>query len=287
MTHSDYFRRPSGQTLYAKPLPLVVAPWADDALAAVENASTGSYEFSELADDCDHEIFRQLGVAPASSDSAVGVFSMPVDTSGIDLLLERVTGLMGPNIVAITVTNVTNEPIQQARVRLTKTGDTQSLLTDGSGLARFACESGTWTVVITASGYASQLHTIAVSSDVNAPFSMVAIVVSEPAIPQLCVLRVFARHNGVTLQGAVCKARLKAINSAIDGTVLSTQITQSVTDSDGYGELQLIRASEFVDGDGLYVIEVWHGDRRFVSVTASIPNLESINLEDLIGDSGV
>ena len=93
MTHSDYFRRPSGQTLYAKPLPLVVAPWAADTIVATENASTGSYAFAGLADDRDYEIFRQLGVTPASSDTAVGAFSKPCDTSGIDILLDRVTGL--------------------------------------------------------------------------------------------------------------------------------------------------------------------------------------------------
>ena len=140
----------------------------------------------------------------------------------------------------------------------------------------------TWTVAITAAGYASQLHTLNVSDDVSVSYTLLAIAVSAPAIPQLCVLQIFARHNGVILQGAVCKARLKSINSAIDGTVLSTQITQSVTDSDGYAELQLIRASEFVDGDGQYVVEVWHGDRRFVSVTVTIPDQDSINLEDLI-----
>ncbi len=284
MSHTDYFRRPSGQILYAKPLPLVVAAWAVDTIVATENASTGSYAFTGLADDRDYEIFRQLGSAPADSDTAIGALTKPVDTSGIDLLLDRVTGLTGPLVVASTVVDELGHAVQQARVRLSKLGDTQTKLTDANGLAQFTCEAGVWNVAITATGFSSQLNTLNVSDDTQVSYTLFAIAVSVPLNPQLCAVQIFAKHNGVVLQGAVCKARLKSFNSAIDGTVLSTQITESVTDAEGYAELQLIRAAQFVDGDGQYVIEVWHEERRFVAVTVTIPDQNEVNLEDLIPD---
>lgn len=285
-TRTDYFRRPSGQTLYAKPLPLVLAPWAADALVGSENGATGSYAFTELADERSYEVFCQLSAAPEPSDVAIGMFPQPVDSPGMSVLLDRVTGLTGPYIASITIQDEVGLPIEQARVRVTKLGDTQTRFTDAAGRAEFACGPGTWSLALTAPGFASQYHSLVVTDDTQVSYTLLAITVSEPASPALCVVQVFARHNGMELEGAVCKARLKSANSAVDGAVMSTQITESVTDASGYAELQLIRLSEFVDGDGEYVIEVWHADRRIVSAAVTIPDQESINLEDLITSAG-
>lgn len=285
-TRADYFRRPSGQTLYAKPLPLVLAPWAADALAGSENGATGSYAFTELADGRSYEVFCQLGATPEPSDVAVGMFPQPVDSPGMRVLLDRVTGLTGPYIASITIQDEGGLPVEPARVRLTKLGDTQSRFTDATGLAEFACEPGTWSLAVTAPGFASQYHSLVVTDDTQVIYTLLAITVSEPASPALCVVQIFARHNSIELEGAVCKARLKSANSTVDGAVLSTQITESVTNASGYAELQLIRLSEFVDGDGEYVIEVWHADRRIVSAAVTIPDQEFINLEDLITSAG-
>lgn len=95
----------------------------------------------------------------------------------------------------------------------------------------------------------------------------------------------FPKHNGVVLQGAVCKARLKSFRFSHrrDGSV-DADHRERGTDAEGYAELQLIRAAQFVDGDGQYVIEVWHEERRFVAVTVTIPDQNEVNLEDLIPD---
>lgn len=285
-TRADYYRRPSGQTLYAKPLPLVLSPWAADAVAGAENGTTGSYAFPELADDRSYEVFRQFSEDPQSTDIAIGMFPQIVDSPGMSVLLDRVTGLTGPYIASVSVLSEEGEPIAQARVRLMKLVDTQSRFTDAAGLALFSCNPGAWSLAITAAGFASQLQSLAVTGDVQVSYTLSAIAVSAPASPALCVVQIFALHNSVVLSGAVCKARLKSVNSAIDGAVLSTQITESTTDATGYAELQLIRGSEFVVGDGEYVIEVWHADRRFVSTTVTIPDQDSINLEDLIASAG-
>lgn len=62
----------TGETYYAKPEPLVESPWADDAVAGVENGTTGSFSFGIVGGN--YAVYQQAGVSPASTDQIVGWF---------------------------------------------------------------------------------------------------------------------------------------------------------------------------------------------------------------------
>jgi hypothetical protein len=67
--YTVFVRSLSGETVYAKPLPLVASPWSTGVVAFAENGTTGSYS-ATLDDATEYEIFRQLGASPAASDAA-------------------------------------------------------------------------------------------------------------------------------------------------------------------------------------------------------------------------
>ena len=75
MSYTGYIRRATGQTVYAKPLPLTDSPWSTGVVACTENGTLGSYSTdSALADHVPYEVFEQSGGSPANTDTAFGRF---------------------------------------------------------------------------------------------------------------------------------------------------------------------------------------------------------------------
>lgn len=73
-TYTDYADDTTGNTLYAKPEPLVTSPWGTDKVVGTENGSTGSYAFT-LDSDLSYVVYRQAGASAASTDLKLGRFS--------------------------------------------------------------------------------------------------------------------------------------------------------------------------------------------------------------------
>lgn len=100
--------------------------------------------------------------------------------------------------------------------------------------------------------------------------------------PALCEVQCYVQKNGRPVEGATVRAKVNSSNSAAGGTIVSTLWDSTKTDILGYGTLGLIRASEFTDGDGQYTIEAYIGGNLIWTVTTTIPDVASVNLEDLI-----
>jgi len=78
---SEYIRAtlPTGNTYYAKPLPIDTDPtWADDVVALTESGTvTSLYESASIADPADvYAIFLQAGGSPADSDTVKALVEM-------------------------------------------------------------------------------------------------------------------------------------------------------------------------------------------------------------------
>lgn len=75
MTYAKNFAGQSGQYYYAKPAPLTVTPWADDAIVAAETGSTGTFTLTGLIPGQSYFIYERVGVSPASTDDLECVWS--------------------------------------------------------------------------------------------------------------------------------------------------------------------------------------------------------------------
>ena len=84
MAETIYASLTTGNTYYAKPAPIVAAPWATDVETMTENATVnGWYASSSIAAPADvYSIFEQAGGSPADSDTLIGGIQMNLSSAG-------------------------------------------------------------------------------------------------------------------------------------------------------------------------------------------------------------
>lgn len=111
------------------------------------------------------------------------------DTAGLDTFYgfyeDQAPGMAGsgPYVVTLTVNDGT-DPIQNAVVSLTITGQTYFATTNVSGIATFSLANGTYDIAIVAAGFQFTPTTVVVSGATAATFSMSATVIpAPPAVP--------------------------------------------------------------------------------------------------------
>lgn len=88
----------------------------------------------------------------------------------------------GARTVTVTVDNGT-DPLESARVRLTKGAETYIASTDVSGQIEFSIDDGTWTVAITLYGHTFTPTTLVVDGDETPTYSMTAATITPPTSP--------------------------------------------------------------------------------------------------------
>ena len=72
----------AGLTIYAKPLPLVAAPWADDAVSLTDPDGIGYYSADVAAPAESYAVYEQAGASPASTDGpAVATINRTVEAN--------------------------------------------------------------------------------------------------------------------------------------------------------------------------------------------------------------
>lgn len=92
----------------------------------------------------------------------------------------------GAYIVTLTVTDDSDDPVQGAVVRLSKTGEAYTATTSANGIAVFSLDAATWTVAITAGGsYTFTPTSLVVSGDTNQTYALTDNSPSPPASPSL------------------------------------------------------------------------------------------------------
>ena len=190
-------------------------------------------------------------------------------------------GGAGARTVTVTVDDGTN-PLESARVRFTKGGDTFVQNTDASGNCTFNLDDGTYAVAIVLAGYTYAGTSQVVDEDETPTYSMTALTISAPSAANLCTVQFRVKISGTAVSGAVCKAKLNGVNHASDGTVLSNQESSDTTDGSGVAELELVQQGSIVKGSGLYDIWVEIDGKPVASAKTTIPSQSTILFEDLM-----
>lgn len=274
---TEYFPWTTGKTLYAKPRPLVVAPWATDAVTGVENGTTGDYSFAVSA--VEHAVFEQAGGTPASTDLKIGTIPALVSGGG---------GGSGDHQLTVIVQDTGAVRIPGSEVSILTAGGAQTgrtVTTDSNGEAVFNLDADNYQIRTTPpAGFAvpaDQAFSIAADKSETVVCTPTTTPPS-PSDPSLCVLVCVVYLNGNPVEGAKIKARVRDENSAVDGIVVSNAFEVGVTNASGRVDLELIRQDQFTDGNGIYEIRAEHDGNAVWRVETTIPNAPTANLEDLI-----
>lgn len=214
--------------------------------------------------------------------SALGMADADLDTQ-LDAILAAAGngGGTGANSVTITVDDGTN-PLESAKVRMTKGAESYLLTTNASGVAAFSLDNGTWTVHITLPLYTFTATTLVVDGTETQTYSMTAQTITAPSAPDTCTVQFRVFLSGVPVQGAVCKAKLIGVNQASDGTILSNEDSSDTTDAQGVAELELVQRGAIIKGSGIYDMRVEIAGSPVASVKAAIPNQSTVLFEDLL-----
>lgn len=101
----------------------------------------------------------------------------------------------GANTLTITVTDAdTSDPIENARVRIYRTGEDGTDTTDASGEVVIGRDSATWEVTVAATGYETLATTLVVSGDDAVSYELTSIVVTPQDAP-LCAVTIPIRDQ--------------------------------------------------------------------------------------------
>jgi len=182
--------------------------------------------------------------------------------------------LTGPYTRTITVTDAdTAQPIEGAKVRLYRTGETGTVATDDDGVAAFTVEAATWSYAVTASGYTGVSGSVVVSANGNTNVQITAVSITPPDDPALCAVTIHLRDQyGANLPDQPVEITwVKWSESAAETPpVLSVPPVQT-TDSNGLVEVELYRLATYkiVYGNAPYA-------RR---IDKTIPDAGSYSLE--------
>lgn len=93
MAETIYATLTTGNTYYAKPAPLVLSPWGDDAVTLTENGTVnGWFASSSIASPANvYAIFEQAGGSPANTDSVIGPVQMNIVSGSATNLVTETT----------------------------------------------------------------------------------------------------------------------------------------------------------------------------------------------------
>ena len=230
------------------------------------------FQLSYSADDRPDE-----GVAEYAITDGSDTFYLPLNMD-----VGSTSGLVGPRALTVTVDDGT-DPVESAQVRVYKTGQSETKVTDSNGQAVFGVVDSTWSILVTASGFSSAATNVTVSGDTEVSISLTELPPPSdpPENPALCAVAAYVYLNGKPVENARVRAKLIDQNQTIPGIVLSTQKDDELTNIDGLAVLELVRLDQFTNGDGEYKIEAVHDGRTLWSKTVTIPNTDTANLEDL------
>jgi hypothetical protein len=154
-------------------------------------------------------------------------------------------GLTGPYTRTITVTDAdTDEPIEGAKVRLYRTGETGTLATDVDGVASFTVEAATWSYAIAASGYAGASGTAVVSANGNTDVQLVANVITPPTTPGLSAIVVLCLDaSGQPEPDVDVDIRIVTVPSGSTNIAYKGAKQTATSDADGIARFEVVQGS--------------------------------------------
>jgi hypothetical protein len=209
-----------GTTVSAFPLASSLADWSTLRVAMTESGSPNTGRWTANLAVGSWAIF-ETATQPANFGLSVGTLIVEDEALGT-----------GARTVTITVTDG-SAPISGATVRLTKSGQTYSGNTNGSGVIVFSVDDGTWTLTITATGFTYTPSTFVVDgTETISPVMISAGTITPSSAPLTTGYWVVYKETGVVDVGAVIE--LQAVSAPTGtGFVLEDRVRLGTSDSNG------------------------------------------------------
>jgi hypothetical protein len=184
-------------------------------------------------------------------------------------------GLAGPYTRTITVTDAdTDEPIEGAKVRLYRTGETGTVATDDDGIASFTVEAATWGYGVTASGYTGVSGTVVVGANGNTDVQLEAVSVTPPSNPDLSAIVVLCLDAAGQPEADVdIDIRIVTVPSGSQNIAYKGSKQTATSDEDGIARFEVVQGS---------VCE-WKRGRADVWSTVTIDSDSVTNVTSVIG----
>lgn len=189
-----------------------------------------------------------------------------------------VAGGTGARTVTITVRDPSAVAIQNATVRISRTGESFALQTNASGVAVFSLDDATWTVAITATGFSFSPVSLAVSANVSQTYTMTAAGGGvTPSEPPLCTgFWTVYGVNGTIQAGAQVSIQASSPPAGSTGIVMEDAVRTATADNNG-----VVQFSNLIKGS-VYVVWRTGSSRKFnITVPANAGN--TVALGSVVG----
>lgn len=180
---------------------------------------------------------------------------------------------IGPYVITITIVDPSDVPVQNARVSLSRTGESYQALTNASGVAVFGVESGSWTVAVSATGFTFTPVSLTVLASASQEYEISVSTPPGSTDPTLAVGYLYA--YGVDGQ---IEADIDFTCYLFDGpgtTGRSLDTTQFTLTSDDNG---LVSYNGFIRGASY---RIKRGRGQYLEFT--VPNSDLFNIAELLG----
>ena len=166
--------------------------------------------------------------------------------------------LTGPYSVPITVVDdATGLAIEGARVRMYRTGYTQTQPTDVTGGCTFNVGGFTWSIIVIANGYEGGAGVIVVPGELTKEIRLTAVDLAASVNPAECAVTFEIRDQGNRLiEGAKVYPSLGTSPAGVSGATLINTQKKGVTEANGRCTITLVRSSEITNGTGVYGVRV-------------------------------
>lgn len=154
-------------------------------------------------------------------------------------------GLTGPYTRTITITDSADDaPIESAKVRLYRTGETETKATDADGETSFTTEAATFSYAVTANGYGGASGTIVINANGATTIELTETSVTPPTNPDLsavvvsCLGTDFEPESGVTID-----LRIKTLPSGSTNTAYPGLKQTATSNGSGIATLEAPKGS--------------------------------------------
>ena len=184
-----------------------------------------------------------------------------------------VAGGTGARTVTITVRDPSSNPIQNASVRVSRTGETFVLQTNASGVVVFSLNDATWTVAITATGFSFSPVSLVVAGNVSQTYNMTAAGGGvTPSEPPFCTgYFVVYNQNGTIQAGAQVSIQASSPPVGSTGIVMEDAVRTATADNNG-----VVQFNNLVKG-ATYIVWRTGSSRKFnITVPANAGNTQPL-----------
>lgn len=189
-----------------------------------------------------------------------------------------VAGGTGARTVTITVRDPSASPIQNATVRISRTGESFALQTNASGVATFSLDDATWTVAITATGFSFSPVSLVVAANVSQTYSMTAAGggVTPSETPLTTGFWTVYGVNGTIQAGAQVSIQASSPPTGSTGIVMEDAVRTATADNNG-----VVQFNNLVKG-ATYIVYRTGSSRKFnIVVPANAGN--TVALGSIVG----